>query len=89
MNGVDKVPAGSPHVVGVGVDRRRAQRVFTVANLDTGQVASTSLVPGSFTPLPTPGGTWWLPYAPIVADLAARAGVVEATLRDPDFPDEP
>ncbi|MFV2088306.1 hypothetical protein [Micromonospora sp. LOL_021] len=89
MNGVNKVPAGSPHIVGVGADRRRAQRVFTVANLDTGQVASTSLVPGSFTPLPTPGGTWWLPYAPIVADLAARAGVVEATLRDPDFPDEP
>ncbi|MDG4773706.1 hypothetical protein [Solwaraspora sp. WMMD792] len=56
MNGVNKVPASSLHIVGVGADRRRAQRVFTVANLDTGQVASTSLVPGSFTPLPTPGG---------------------------------
>ncbi|MFY1653033.1 hypothetical protein ACN27J_19345 [Solwaraspora sp. WMMB762] len=89
MTGTNKVPAGSLHVVGVGVERRRAQRVFTVANLDTGQVASTSLVPGSFTPLPTPGGTWWLPYAPIVTDLAQRAGVAAATLRDPDFPDEP
>ncbi|MFY1634572.1 hypothetical protein ACN27F_15060 [Solwaraspora sp. WMMB335] len=89
MNGTNAVPPGSLHVVGVGADRRRAQRVFTVANLDTGAVASTSLVPGTFTPLPTPGGTWWLPYAPIVTDLAARAGVAEATLRDPDFPDEP
>ncbi|WP_326549750.1 hypothetical protein [Micromonospora sp. NBC_01813] len=89
MTGVNAVPAGSVRVVGFGSERRRAQLVFTVANLDTGAVASTSLVPGSFTPLPTPGGTWWLPYAPIVTDLAARAGVAAATLRDPDFPDEP
>ncbi|WFE26345.1 hypothetical protein O7623_23865 [Solwaraspora sp. WMMD791] len=89
MNGVDAVPPSSLHIVGVGADRRRAQRVFTVANLDTGAVASTSLIPGSFTPIPTPGGTWWLPYAPIVTDLATRAGIAPATLRDPDFPDEP
>ncbi|WP_326550613.1 hypothetical protein [Micromonospora sp. NBC_01813] len=89
MTGVNGVPAGSVRVVGFGSERRRAQLVFTVANLDTGAVVSTSLVPGTFTPLPTPGGTWWLPYAPIVTDLAARAGVAAATLRDPDFPDEP
>ncbi|WP_326550339.1 hypothetical protein [Micromonospora sp. NBC_01813] len=89
MTGVDRVPAGSRYLAGVGSEHRRAQLVFTVGNLDTGQVASTSLVPGSFTPLPTPGGTWWLPYAPIVTDLATRAGVAAATLRDPDFPDEP
>ncbi|MFV2019660.1 hypothetical protein [Micromonospora sp. LOL_023] len=89
MTGVDRVPAGSLYIAGVGSERRRAQLVFTVGNLDTGQVASISLVPGSFTPLPTPGGTWWLPYAPIVTDLATRAGVAPATLRDPDFPDEP
>ncbi|MDG4762978.1 hypothetical protein O7632_02455 [Solwaraspora sp. WMMD406] len=87
--GINGVPAGAVRVVGFGSERRRAQLVFTVANLDTGAVASTSLVPGSFTPLPTPGGTWWLPYAPIVTNLATRAGVAAATLRDPDFPDEP
>ncbi|MDG4768352.1 hypothetical protein O7632_30305 [Solwaraspora sp. WMMD406] len=89
MTGVDRVSAGSLYVTGSGSERRRAQLVFTVANLDTGAVASTSLVPGSFTPLPTPNGTWWLPYAPIVTDLARRAGVAASTLRDPDFPDEP
>ncbi|MFY1696976.1 hypothetical protein [Solwaraspora sp. WMMA2101] len=89
MTGVNGVPAGPVRVVGFGSERRRAQLVVTVANLDTGQVASTSLVPGSFTPLPTPNGTWWLPYAPIVTDLATRAGVAAATLCDPDFPDEP
>ncbi|MFY1635303.1 hypothetical protein ACN27F_18850 [Solwaraspora sp. WMMB335] len=89
MTEVNGVPAGSIRSVGFGSERRRAQLVFTVANLYTGAVASTSLVPGTFTPLPTPSGTWWLPYAPIVTDLAARAGVAAATLRDPDFPDEP
>ncbi|WJK41400.1 hypothetical protein O7608_02900 [Solwaraspora sp. WMMA2056] len=89
MTGVNATPAGPVHVIGYGSQRRRAQLVFTVANLDTGAVASTSLVPGSFTPIHTPGGTWWLPYAPIVTDLATHAGVAASTLRDPDFPDEP
>ncbi|MFY1653340.1 hypothetical protein ACN27J_20935 [Solwaraspora sp. WMMB762] len=89
MTGINGVPAGPVRVVGFGSERRRAQLVVTVANLDTGAVASTNLVPGSFTPLPTPNGTWWLPYAPIITDLAQRAGVAAATLCDPDFPDEP
>ncbi|WP_326551410.1 hypothetical protein [Micromonospora sp. NBC_01813] len=80
-------PAGI-HVVGTGSGRRRAQIVLTVGNLDTGQIASTSLVPGGFTPVPTPNGGWWLPFRPIVTGLAAQAGVAAATLHDPDFPDE-
>ncbi|MDG4833597.1 hypothetical protein O7627_30450 [Solwaraspora sp. WMMD1047] len=69
--------------------RRRAQVVLTVGNLDTGQVASANLVPGSLDLAPTPDGRWWLPLRPIVADLAGRAGVAPASLYDPDFPERP
>lgn len=67
--------------------RRRAQLVYTVANLDTGQVASVNVVPGAVEPLPTPDGRWWLPIRPLVTDLAERAGIAAGTLHDPDSPD--
>ncbi len=63
--------------------------MLTVGNLDTGQVASASVASGAVEPVPTPGGGWWLPFRPIVTDLAAQAGVAAGTLHDPDFPDEP
>ena len=56
--------------------RRRAQVVLTMANLDTGQVASTSVVPGVVEPEPSPdGGGWHLPVASLVRELAAQVGV--------------
>jgi len=36
--------------------RRRAQLVLTVANLDTGTIASANVVPGAVEPGPAPGG---------------------------------
>lgn len=43
---------------------RRAQLVLTVANLDTGQVASGNVVPGSVAPTRSAGGGWCLALAP-------------------------
>jgi hypothetical protein len=55
--------------------RRRAQLVLTVANLDTGRVASASLVPGVVEPEPWPGeGGWYLPVTPLIRELAAQVG---------------
>jgi hypothetical protein len=51
---------------------RRAQLVLTVANLDTGQVASADLRPGALpAPQPSPGGGWHVTLTPVVRDLAA------------------
>ncbi|MEV4760100.1 hypothetical protein AB0J86_34060 [Micromonospora sp. NPDC049559] len=59
--------------------RRRAQLVLTVANLDTGTVASRNVVPGSLEPVPAPDGGWRLVLTPVVRDLAAAVGAETIT----------
>ncbi|MEO3747969.1 hypothetical protein [Plantactinospora sp. B5E13] len=54
--------------------RRRAQLVLTVANVDTGAVASVSVEPGTVPPRPAPDGGWHLPLKPLVDGLAATVG---------------
>lgn len=62
------------HVCGQ-TGRRRAQLVLTVANMDTGAVASANVVPGVVKPVRWPaGGGWHLPVAPLVRELAATVG---------------
>ncbi|RGC69898.1 hypothetical protein C5N14_05675 [Micromonospora sp. MW-13] len=55
--------------------RRRAQLVLTVANLDTGAVASHEIVPDDLDPRPCPAGGWAVELTPRVRELAAEAGV--------------
>ncbi|MDG4785467.1 hypothetical protein O7626_05885 [Micromonospora sp. WMMD1102] len=75
--------------------RRRAQLVLTMANLDTGAVASANVVPGVVEPAPWPGdggGSWHLPLAPLLRDLAAAVGVGAGSwtdVRQPGDPDGP
>ncbi|MFY1690381.1 hypothetical protein [Plantactinospora sp. WMMB782] len=73
--------------------RRRAQLVLTMANLDTGSVASANVVPGVVEPVPWPGdggGSWHLPLAPLLHDLAALVGAGSWTdVRAPGDPDGP
>ena len=65
--------------------RLRAQLVLTMANLDTGAVASVNLVPGLVLPRAWPDGTgWYLPIAPLIRELAAAVGA--ASWRDPRSP---
>ncbi|MFC6015287.1 hypothetical protein ACFP2T_03635 [Plantactinospora solaniradicis] len=74
-----------------GHGRCRSQLVLTVANLDTGAVASASVVPGSVEPTLGPDG-WRIALGPLLAELAGRAGVAPATLREVftlDRPPEP
>ncbi|MEO3746717.1 hypothetical protein [Plantactinospora sp. B5E13] len=61
--------------------RRRAQLVLTVANLDTGAVASANVVPGVVEPArgPEDDPGWYLPVAPLLRDLAARVGATSWT----------
>ncbi|MGC4854627.1 hypothetical protein ACLQ24_14830 [Micromonospora sp. DT4] len=54
--------------------RRRAQLVLTVANLDTGVVASRNVVPGSLTPTRGPDGGWCLALAPLRDELTREVG---------------
>ncbi|MEV4709899.1 hypothetical protein [Micromonospora sp. NPDC049374] len=54
--------------------RRRAQLVLSVANLDTGAVASHSMVPGGLDPQPEPSGGWVVRLADRVRELAAVVG---------------
>ncbi|WP_326561265.1 hypothetical protein [Micromonospora sp. NBC_01796] len=54
--------------------RQRAQIVLTVANVDTGAVASTSVEPGTVAPVPDIGGGWRLRLGPLVCELAATVG---------------
>ncbi|MFI6824085.1 hypothetical protein ACIBJE_24565 [Micromonospora sp. NPDC050187] len=60
--------------------RRRAQLLLTVANRDTGAVASHRVTPGDLDPRPDPAGGGVADLTPRVRDLAAT---VAATL-DPD-----
>ncbi|MFF5171342.1 hypothetical protein ACFY3U_01745 [Micromonospora sp. NPDC000089] len=55
--------------------RRRAQLVLTVANLDTGAVASHRVGPGALDPRPDPAGGGVVDLTPRVRELAAAAGV--------------
>jgi len=73
--------------------RRRAQLVLTVANVDTGAVASANVVPGVVEPAPWPGdggASWHLPLAPLLRELAAAVGANSWTdARQPGSPDGP
>ncbi|NBE81807.1 hypothetical protein [Micromonospora rubida] len=55
--------------------RRRAQLVLTVANLDTGAVASHLVAPGTLDPRPDPAGDWVADLTSRVRELAAATGV--------------
>ncbi|WP_405112870.1 hypothetical protein OG559_04835 [Micromonospora sp. NBC_01405] len=55
--------------------RRRTQLVLTVANLDTGAVASHLVAPGALDPRPDPAGDWVADLTPRVRELAAATGV--------------
>jgi hypothetical protein len=66
--------------------RRRAQLVLTVANLDTGAVASREVVPGSLAPTCSPGG-WCLPLDPLLRDLTMAVGA--GTISDVRYPGRP
>lgn len=70
-----------------GSGRRRAHLVLTVANIDTGAVASASLQPGRVRPLPGPHGQWWINVSAVVDDLARQ--VKATTIVDLSHPDEP
>lgn len=48
--------------------------MLTVANLDTGAVASTTVVPGGSEPRPDPAGRWRVRLDPLVRHLAATVG---------------
>jgi hypothetical protein len=50
--------------------------VFTVANLDTGVVASAALTPGSLAPQRADDGRWHVDLTSVVRRLAAAAGAV-------------
>ncbi|MFK3981341.1 hypothetical protein ACI2K4_13305 [Micromonospora sp. NPDC050397] len=69
--------------------RLRAQLVLTVANRETGAVASVSVVPGLVQPTRSPYGGWLLPLFPLVSELAARTGTAVASLREVDRPSRP
>ncbi|MEQ4306249.1 hypothetical protein ABNF97_33530 [Plantactinospora sp. B6F1] len=73
--------------------RRRAQLVLTMANLDTGAVASANVVPGVVEPVPWDGdggGSWHLPLAPLLQELAVLVGAGSwRDVRAPGDPDGP
>ncbi|SCL29720.1 hypothetical protein GA0070616_3937 [Micromonospora nigra] len=56
--------------------RRRAQLVVTVANLDTGAVASQRVVPGGLDARRDPAGRWVVDLASRVRELATSVGAV-------------
>ncbi|MEE6259285.1 hypothetical protein V1633_12385 [Plantactinospora sonchi] len=73
-----------------GYGRLRAQLVLTVANLDSGAVASASVVPGSVPPTVAPGGSGWqIALGPVLADLATRVDAAPPTLREVFTPERP
>jgi hypothetical protein len=63
--------------------------VLTVANLDTGAVASTDVTPGGFEATPAPYGGWRLALAPPLAELGDRVDVAVPTLREVSAQDRP
>ncbi|MFI6780704.1 hypothetical protein [Micromonospora sp. NPDC050276] len=65
--------------------RRRAQLVVTVANLDTGAVASHQVVPGGLDPHPDPAGHWVVDLSSRVRELAATVGAVVADTDEPSL----
>jgi hypothetical protein len=67
----------------------RTRMVLTVANLDTGAVASASVGPGDVAPEPAPYGGWRVPLSPVLDELAAQVKVDASTLRDLRRPDQP
>jgi hypothetical protein len=69
--------------------RLRAQLVLTVANLETGAVASANVVPGVVAPTLSPHGGWRLALFPLLAELAGQTGAAVGTLREVDQPTRP
>jgi hypothetical protein len=67
----------------------RAQLVLTVANLETGAVASASVVPGVVAPTPSPYGGWRLPLFPLLMELAEQTATAVRSLREVDRPERP
>ncbi|MDG4837168.1 hypothetical protein O7631_11640 [Micromonospora sp. WMMD967] len=65
--------------------RRRAQLVVSVANLDTGAVASHQVVPGGLHPHRDPAGRWVVDLAYRVRELAATVGAVVAEADAPSL----
>ncbi|WP_327038640.1 hypothetical protein [Micromonospora maris] len=63
-----------------GNGRRRAQVVLTVADLDTGAVASANVVPGSVEPTPAAQGGWCLDLTALIGEQAVRAGLAAAVV---------
>ncbi|GAB3808714.1 hypothetical protein [Micromonospora zhanjiangensis] len=57
--------------------RRRAQLVFTMVNLDSGAVASASVLPGTVAPTRADAG-WRLDLAPLLRGLADTVGLPDA-----------
>ncbi|SCL20109.1 hypothetical protein [Micromonospora inyonensis] len=78
--------AGCPECAGSGCPRchwrgrRRAQILLTVANRDTGAVASHRVTPADLDPRPDPAGGWVADLTPRVRELAATV----AAALDPD-----
>jgi hypothetical protein len=56
--------------------------VLTVADLDTGAVASADIVPGAVEPVPDPAGAdrWHLDLLPVLRGLAGKVGVADPRL---------
>ncbi|MFV2017805.1 hypothetical protein [Micromonospora sp. LOL_023] len=65
----------------------RTQLVLTVANLDTGAVASADVRPGDIAPEPAPYGGWRIGLRPLRDELAAQVKADRSTLHDLRFPD--
>ncbi|MEH1015347.1 hypothetical protein V6U90_19805 [Micromonospora sp. CPCC 206060] len=78
------LPAGRCSGCG-GQGRRRAQLTYTVANLDTGAVASRTIGPGSLPPVPDGRHGWQLDCAPLIRELAESVAAVGLRqVGDPD-----
>jgi hypothetical protein len=63
--------------------RLRAQLVLTVANLDTGAVASHAVGPDDLDPRLDAKGGWAVELTPRVRELAARVGVAPGSVGEP------
>ncbi|GAB3146998.1 hypothetical protein GCM10027290_29600 [Micromonospora sonneratiae] len=74
-DGVGSVSEGCHRCGGSGVCR--AQLVLTVANIDSGQVASVDILPGMLAPRPLPNGRYAADLMPVVRGLAGKVAAAE------------